>query len=542
MANMSSVITPENNLPTTIPNKFNKTKFVFWLLLALGIFFRLIHFLENRSLWEDEAWRALWIGAQSYPDIIFNKPFASDLPVMPLGFLLLGKISIQIFGNNEFALRLFPLIFGIANLFLFYALLKRRVSPKAMGVAFGLAIFLDSLIYFSAEFKQYSQDIFVALALYLIFDRLRVQSLNLIQRAVLGLSGALAIFLSHTAIFILATMGILMLRELFFNKAKNAVGNILIIFGYWLVGFIFYYRLVFHGMLGNKITQNMFSQYLWPNPPWSWESLKWLVNSGVGLFQDPLNVSVAWLGAVLTLMGMVVMWRRNKGTFCLFAFPMILVLSASSLKVYPFHGRFLLFMVPNLLLFLAVGTEVVFAKKSLMRQCAYGIILTILFFTPVTSAFQKSVEGRGFEEVRPLMAVLKAHAQPSDKIYVNNEGHFAYLYYLGYFHISDYFKELGKFTNIRRVDSKGECVGISYQEVSFSPDGHFMGFNINGESVVYSNTEKGFGDCARTWVLFSHAKTSQPFVMDFLDHHGQRLGEWKEKGASLYLYDMSLTD
>ena len=511
-----------------------------FLLFGLGILFRLTHYLENRSLWEDEAWRALWVGAQSYSDIIFNKPFATDLPVPPAGFLLLGKISTQIFGNNEFALRLFPLIFGMTNLFLFYTVLKSCVSSKARGVAFGLAIFLDSFIYFSAEFKQYSQDVFVALAMYFIFYHFRARPFNVVKRVALGVSGALAILFSHTAVFILAAIGIVLICESRVNPEKGkAAKSLLIILGYWAASFIYCYKVIFEGMLSNQIQTDMVWQYFWPHPAWSWESLRWLVNSWIGLFQDPLNFLVPWVAAILTFLGMAAMWRQNKENFFLFVFPMILVLLASSLKAYPFHGRWLLFMVPNLLLFLAVGVETIFMKKSVVRQSIYGIAIIILFFTPVTSAFEKSIQGRGFEQMRPLMTVLKAQARPSDKIYVNSEGHFAFFYYLGYFRMRDYFEELGKFSNFVQTDSQGEYVGISYQKAHFFANGCYKGFSFLGRSLVYSNSPEGFGTSARTWVLFSHWKSSELFVLDFLDRHGRRLGEWQQKGSSLYLYDLS---
>ena len=44
----------------------------------------------------------------------------------------------------------------------------------------------------------------------------------------------------------------------------------------------------------------------------------------------------------------------------------------------------------------------------------------------------------------------------------------------------------------------------------------------------------------RTWILISHSEPElEPFILSALDHSGHRIDEYKAKGASLYLYDLS---
>ena len=89
--------------------------------------FDLYPILHNRSLWADEAVLALNIVNRSYWELLQPLDYEQGAPV---GFLLVEKLAIGVFGNNEYALRLFPLLSGIISLFLFYILAKYVFKSK----------------------------------------------------------------------------------------------------------------------------------------------------------------------------------------------------------------------------------------------------------------------------------------------------------------------------------------------------------------------------------------------------------------------------
>ena len=94
----------------------NSKKFI-WLLIAVGIVLRLRQYLFNRSLWVDEAALASSIVSRSYPDLFKTLDYGLSAP---FGFLVSSKFVVDIFGNNEFALRLIPLISGILAIVVLY--------------------------------------------------------------------------------------------------------------------------------------------------------------------------------------------------------------------------------------------------------------------------------------------------------------------------------------------------------------------------------------------------------------------------------------
>lgn len=77
---------------------------------------QLSQYLYNRSLWADEAVLALNIVNRSYLELL--QPLDYD-QAAPIGFLIVEKFAVQLFGDNEYSLRLFPLLSGIISLLLF---------------------------------------------------------------------------------------------------------------------------------------------------------------------------------------------------------------------------------------------------------------------------------------------------------------------------------------------------------------------------------------------------------------------------------------
>ncbi len=80
------------------------------IIILFGIILRLGQYLFNRSLWLDESYLTLNIINKSFSQLLL--PLDYD-QAAPIGFLIVEKVIVGIFGNNEYALRLFPLLSGI---------------------------------------------------------------------------------------------------------------------------------------------------------------------------------------------------------------------------------------------------------------------------------------------------------------------------------------------------------------------------------------------------------------------------------------------
>lgn len=97
-----------------------------YYLILWGIIVRLAQYLINRSLWADEAVLALNIINRNYLQLTETLDYEQGAPI---GFLWVEKFILQLLGNNEYALRLFPLIAGMISLFLFWQLAQKILPP-----------------------------------------------------------------------------------------------------------------------------------------------------------------------------------------------------------------------------------------------------------------------------------------------------------------------------------------------------------------------------------------------------------------------------
>jgi len=176
-----------------------------WVFLILGIVLRLRQYLFNRSLWLDESMLSLNIVRRSAAELLKLLDYAQTAP---LGFLWLEKLAVHYFGTGELALRLVPLLCGIASVALFALLARKLLPPSAVAIAVGLFSVSEPLIYYSSEVKQYSTDVAFALILCLAAIPLFEASSRISGVLSISAAGGIALWFSNPSVFILAGVGI----------------------------------------------------------------------------------------------------------------------------------------------------------------------------------------------------------------------------------------------------------------------------------------------------------------------------------------------
>ena len=200
--NILSDLNQGNNLKKNI-GLFSPEK-ISLIIICFGILIRVIQYLYNRSLWADEAVLALNIVNRSYLELLLPLDYDQGAPI---GFLWIENLSIQIFGNNEYALRLFPFVSSIISIFIFHRLAKIFLKRQAVPIALVFFVSLYYLLYFATELKQYSSDVLVALISCLIVIKIATERLNMIKTIIYSLLGSLIIWFSHPAVFTLGGVG-----------------------------------------------------------------------------------------------------------------------------------------------------------------------------------------------------------------------------------------------------------------------------------------------------------------------------------------------
>lgn len=508
------------------------------LLICTGIFFRVSNYLYDRSLWLDEAWVARDVLTRSFKEILLNDLSRVDLPaVPPAGFLLVEKLSVTAFGNSEMALRLFPFLCGVLSVILYWVLLKKWAQRPAALMALSFFVFADSLIYYSAECKQYSTEVLVAIALYLSAGYFQNKPATFARVALLSVIGTAGMFVSHTAIFILGGIGLT--QAAYLLKIQERRHNAGYFFAYvsWAVGFILIYFAYLKVMVSENSPMAQFclrasAPHFMPSfNPFLPESGKWLWESTAGFLAHPLGLAFPILALGMCLLGAITMFKTDKRKLFMLVIPVILMLAASGLNKFPFYGRFLLCLVPAAILFISEGISWIMRKG----KPGFGLGLAIFFvlmWLPLENSLSNGLKPQTREEMRPLVDFLKANHLPGDVVFMNNSAQQAYWYYLAYYHLDPAPAKQGYFLDVSESNS------IPLLLNTLGPQGKMFSL-IHVHRKTSSKAPENISK-QRTWLLLSHLITAETeqFITACLNDRGKMLLALKEPGASLYLYEL----
>jgi len=482
-----------------------------WPVLILGLGLRLAQYATGRSLWLDEALLAL---------NIIHRPIGGLFRALdyhqgaPLGFLLLEKLATKLAGNGEFALRAFPFVFGILGLFFFSRVAKLYVTPKAMPVALSLFAFCASLIYYSSEAKQYSGDVAVTiLSLWLVA---RLADAELSGKAMIcpSILGALCLWVSHPAAFVLSGAGLALLVFAFAAGDWRRLGRLFCVCGIWALSFFLSYAVSLRTLGGDQALLDFWREYFPSQPLWSLRTIVFLFQRSFSVFDDPANL-ISVVGAVLFVLGCINIARKRTVHFWLLSGPLLVALLAGLLHKYPLGGRFFLFALPILFFLIGEGAASLADKSGRFSRTIQIALFIVLLMKPIWTDARALIHPKRPDDIKLAIQYIQTHQQRDDAWYVYHWARYQFWYY----------------SDVYRINPRTVRVGV----------------DCGADRACYAADLDKLRGQPRVWVLFSHLWVGdgfqeEDFFLDHLDHLGVRMDAYKSTGARAYLYDLSRHD
>ncbi len=484
---------------------------IVWVLLAIGVLLRLRTYLSNRSLWLDEALLAINIMRQSLAGLL--GPLAYD-QAAPVGFLLVSRLSVILFGESEYSLRLVPLLCGLASLFLFRALAERILSPMASLIALVLFVASDRLTYYASETKQYSTDVTVALLLWLGATTVERDPERFSRRRALlaAVVGGVSVWFSHPAVFVLAAIGARWLWVRLGRKDWAGLAAGAAVCGVWLLSFAIFYIVSLRKTAQSKGLAEFWTLAAAPLPPKSYEDLRWYLQALERIASLPLGREVGEIVLFAGILGAVALFRQARDGFYWLLLPGVFALLASGLQKYPVANRLWLFMIPALVLVAAAGAAEVWERTRGAFPLLAVVFLALLSLQPILYAAYHFVRPLRVQETRPLLEYWRAQRRPGDVLYV---------YY-------------------------GAVPAVSYYSLRgmLEPTEFVVGVRARENREDYLKDLDALRGTGTAWLIFSHVDTNdgineERFMVRHLDAMGTRLVERRTLGASLYSYRLA---
>jgi 4-amino-4-deoxy-L-arabinose transferase-like glycosyltransferase len=492
-------------------------RFLAWGLVALGIVIRLRMYLADRSFWRDEAALALNVIHRSFAGLFQPLDYYQGAAV---GFLMFQKLAFTLFGGGEMSMRLWPVIASVLAVPLFYLLCRGILSRRAAVFALAFFALAADKSYYWADCKQYSTDCFLAILLmFLAVRALKFQADSLAadrnRILALGIVGALAIWFSHPAIFVLAGIGVAAAIQWLQDKPHRQTANVFFLAAVWVASFFLNYW--FH--LRN-LTHNDYLQHYWSDiagafapPPVSLGDLTWYKRNFLDLFRE-FSIEFQGLAALVFIVGAIEVWRVGRQLPALLLTPLAAALVASGLHQYPFEWRLLLFAMPSITMIVAAGLD--FPWKGELR--VVGVVaLCLLLISPINKTINTLHNPPSYCDMRPALEFVAAHYQRGDVFYLNDSAECDFAYYQPRFGLSGAPVTIGSH-NFADLNAWAE---------EFS--------QFRGKRLWMIDENPFIGDIAGE----SHFAAEQPLAMSVLDTMGKCL--WKKQTFNVYVacYDLA---
>lgn len=366
-------------LPALAPNFYARATLAF---LFLGLFLRIARYALRFPFWGDEILLSANFLDRGFFELA--RPLDNH-QVAPVAFLWIEHAATLLLGFSELSLRLFPLLCGLAAMFLFYRTATRHFAPQA--ALWGVAIFAVSsyIIRPAAEVKPYAGDCLASIALLTLwFEWQQARAARWLWA--LACAAPLCVAFSYPAVFLVGGISLALLPALVGNRERREWLPWLLMNALAALVFLVVLRLSAGPQFAAE--QAVMTDY-WAGafPPLArpWELPRWFLLAHTGeMFAYPLGAENggSTLTFVLFVVGMWALWRGRQRPVALLTLAIFgLAFVAAALGRYPYggHPRLVQYVAPLICLVAGVGimTTLDAFGHPRLRRATIGLIVFV---------------------------------------------------------------------------------------------------------------------------------------------------------------------
>lgn len=389
------------------------------VIVLTGVVLRLRAYLANRALWLDEAYLARSFLDRDLTTLLLT-PLASNQSAPP-GFIVVAKTATQMFGFNEYSLRLLPLAASIGTLFLAAKLAKHAFSAFLPQAAFvGLLSFSPFLIYYAQEFKQYSLDAFVATAALLIAS-------TGVQRRRPILIGCLVAGMAVFSLPGAVILGVTLALDVISAVERDDFRRSGLALGLGVTGILLHVAYTFSAGTDRASMVRYWEGHSFPPGGSLLTELRWhfektLEIAWVGLAHGNIGFTRVGVGEPLIVMlflgAVAFSLMRRPREIQLAWFVVIVTVLLAQMRLYPIGTRLSLHLVPVLSLLFAAGIDNLRRNSELAQRAAH-IGLALVLILPLTNSWERFNRPLVSRDVRAIVNQINSRVAPDDIVVMN---------------------------------------------------------------------------------------------------------------------------
>lgn len=369
------------------------------ILLATGLLVRIAGFLMARDFWFDEIMLFENIGSQRDETELWSvwSQLRSE-QVVPPGYLILLRLIHEFFGASVLALRFPTLIAGCLAFLLFGILVKQMMKPQAALLATALFAFNTDLVYYTQEMKPYAFDYLITVLLL----RLHFQNSVAPDSAKLGKLWLLVFILipwfSIAAVFPVSAFWVVHAGQSL-RKSITIPKRHFLIFLCWSLSFVISYVIERKQVVPDSV--------LWKFWDFAFLKLNRPVYSLALLLDNLINplhfltarfnstlLMTSW-GLIVTfvmIIGFCKIWKLSLPFTWFLLSTLMFMCVASLVRLYPFHGRTIVLIVPIMIIAFAEGFVYINERVQIptIKLCMFMLVITPISSFLVNSPFYET--------------------------------------------------------------------------------------------------------------------------------------------------------
>jgi len=413
-------------------------------IAAAGAALLVIQWAAARPLWLDEQFLAINLRDRGIPNYLEALWLGQTAP---FGWLVLERLVVIAFGTGERALRLLPMLFGIATLAAAVWIGRRWMTTVGATVLVVLCACSQWLTFYFLELKSYSADAFFALLLPAIaawsvdestvgrpFQGRHRGPERPAPLTAFWIVAAIAQWFGNGALFVTPLCAVALAAIILRRNGWRSALRFSLVGLVWLVSFALNYVFVLRHAQSYAFFQRFWAFAFPPSSSGVVGALQWFGTTLAGFGVKPGSTRfgvLLWLAAAAGFAAGAK--RRTTVAICFATVPLSALLLAA-LHLVPFYERVTLWIVPALYVGVALLADVAsISSAAVVGLCAAILICGDVVIRGVPDAIVRArarQENRGHDD-RGAVRWLASQKQPGDVWMTTHYGVLAIWWYAG---------------------------------------------------------------------------------------------------------------
>ena len=327
------------------------------IIAAGGIALTIYRWAGGRPLWLDEEMIALNLRDRRLVDLA--GPLWLDQSA-PFGWLAVQRAVVLTLGTGERALRLLPMLFGIATLALAFQIGRRWMTRVGAAILMLLCTFGQWLSFYSLELKHYSADTFWALLLptlgtWVLETRADGSNNETRLAALWWIAAAAGHWFANGGLLVTPACALVLAAVLWRRHGWRAALVFGLLGSVWLASFALHYQVALRDTVNSEFLRRYWSSALPPAASGLTGTLSWFAAQFKTLALNPGGANswvMFWLTATC---GFALSTSPTLGLFL--ATVPLSAFALAALRLVPMRDRLSLWVVPALYVGIALFSD-----------------------------------------------------------------------------------------------------------------------------------------------------------------------------------------